>query len=132
MFKIVDLKNVINSKSNSRFKISSAPSQIIKTIENKSIFNTKNNVNNNYENITFSKFPNFDKNPQSTNVPVGYFSNATNIKPSRPDKFKVNIEKKASSINRKTSNKSLGTTEIITNNIQNEFISKKTHNLKNY
>lgn len=61
MSKIVDLKNVINSKSNNRFKISSAPTQIAKSnMVSKPMSERSNVFANNVENITFSRFPNFN------------------------------------------------------------------------
>lgn len=60
MFKIVDLKNVISSKSNTRFKISSAPSQMKKGsfCDKSSSVITKDQA----DNLTFSKLPNFNEN----------------------------------------------------------------------
>ena len=75
MNKIVDLKNVINSKSSSRIKISSAPSQ-----DNKKIGNTLfNKIANNIDEITFSKFPQFEKKTLNNKATVGHFSGKTKL-----------------------------------------------------
>ena len=125
LYKIDDLKNVLNLKSNSRFKISSAPLQINNNsnkkfkISNKSTYtiNTINTNNNNInDNITFSKFPNFNKNvnnPKSTSL---YKKNELNSHPEN----KVDLIKKP-----RLSNNSLKTEE---KGLQN--YSKLTRTLK--
>jgi hypothetical protein len=129
MYKIVDLKNVIDAKSNSRFKISSAPSQIVKSnIGNKSVF--ERNVNNNLDNITFSKFPNFNKNK---NVSGTLFSNAANHNCFNQENIRKNSNSKINNFNQKNSNKSLGNFEnAFSNNQQaeNKFSRKSNQNKK--
>lgn len=103
--KIVDLKNVINSKSSSRFKISSAPTQNLNT-DNKFIFNSKTNTFNNKDNITFSKFPKFDKKTISINESSLHFSSNMPSNPS--DKYNINNLNYDLKLKQKPSNNSLG------------------------
>jgi hypothetical protein len=127
MYKIVDLKNVINSKSNTRFKISSAPSQMKKGsfCDKSSSVNAKDQS----DNLTFSKFPNFNE-----NVSTGY--NFNEVKTIDTNKMifntrndKINSFNKGTNLKNK-SNKSVGNIDNKILNFQERKISKKIIHIK--
>lgn len=127
MYKIVDLKNVINSKSNSRFKISSAPTQM-----KKGIFSDKSssvNKKDQADNLTFSKFPNFNENGSTAN-------NFSEVKAFDINKMNINTgNNKITSFNKghnfkNKSNKSMGNIDNKILNFQEGKIIKKFIHLK--
>ncbi len=127
MYKIVDLKNVINSKSNTRFKISSAPSQMKKGsfCDKSSSVNTKDQT----DYLTFSKFPNFNENGST-----GYYFNEvknfdTNKMIFNTGNNKLNSFNKGTNFKNK-SNKSVGNIDNKILSFQENKISKKIIHIK--